>query len=175
MHKNASFSLGFIFYFLLVSLSAVLFDLSGVTTIVIMLALPIFFLARYSAAPTVLILTVTGFGIGVAILLEGIAHIYGLWTTELTSGSGLVPLGLATVTFLKVLFLVLFYELLFDDGLYEISKARSRFVEFIFFGVGALILVFIFAKVFEALSSPTAYYWLTMILFGTCVGMLTIK
>lgn len=174
MQRNTIFTIGFIFYFLIISLAAKAIGISLVTTIIVMLAFPIFVLARYSAAPSIMLFTITGFGTGVAILLEGIAHLYGLWSSSLVSEFGAVSFGLATITFMKILFLVLFYELLFDDGVYQISQARSRFVEFLFFGIAGLILVFILAKFFITYKSPEVYYWMTVVLLAASFAMLMV-
>ncbi len=178
MHRNVIFTFSLLIYFVVVATGLNVFDVSIFTAAAILLGVPVYFLGRFSAAPPAMIATITGFAAGLALILEGAAHIYGLWFIEGVPALRLfsiVPVEIIFVTILKVLFLVLLYELLFDDGFYSERKARLRFVEFGVFALGAVVLLGIHKYLFSSMSYPTAYYWIVVTLLTSSVAMLSLK
>ena len=178
MHRNVVFTFGLIVYFVVVTIALTNFDVGLFTSAIILLGLPTFLLARFSAAPSVLLLAVTCFAVGMAFLLEGAAYAYGLWYTSSSVGveiMGFLSLEIFLITLMKIIFLVLFYELLFDDGLYSLSKARNNFVEFGVFGISAAVLVGVISLLFDNFNDSNAYYWITIILLLSSLAMLSLR
>jgi hypothetical protein len=178
MHRNVIFTFGLIVYFLVVTVALYQFDASLFTSAIVLLGIPTFFLARLSAAPPVMLVTVGCFAAGVALLLEWSAYSYGLWYIANTTGIellGLISIEMLVVVICKILFLVLFYELLFDDGEYSTSNARNRLVEFGLFAVGTIMLLGVYYLFFDTLDAPTAYYWITIVLLMASLSMLAVK
>lgn len=178
MHRNVLFTFGLIVYFLTVTVGLSLFDAGFYTSIILLLGLPTVLLVRFSAAPSPMLVTVSVFGVGSALLLEGAANAYGLWylngPTDIAI-LGWITLEMLLLTAVKVVFLVLFYELLFDDSEYSISQARTRLVEFGLFVVAAVILIGSFNNIFDALSNSSAYYWITILLLFSSMAMLLVR
>lgn len=177
MHRNVIFTFGFIIYFMVASFALLQFGFGIISAAVLMLGVPIYTLAHYSAAPRAMMITVSCFAIGMSLLLEGLGHIYGLWSLVSDTGtfSGGLTFEILVVTSFKVLFLILFYELLFDDGEYSIAEARSRLSEFGLFTVAAIVLVSLFYFFYDQFAMPSMYYWLTLILLLSSVAMLTVQ
>lgn len=178
MHRNVLFTFGLIVYFIVATYGSIQFDLGILLSSLLILAIPTYFLARFSAAPPVLLVTVASFGAGMTFLFEGLGYLYGLWELSSPNGFtilGTLSIGVLVLTVLKVLFLVLFYELIFDDGEYSIALARDRVAEIGFFAIGSVILVSLFYVFFDRLSSPEMYYWITLILVGSSVSMLALR
>jgi len=178
MHRNVIFTFGFIIYFMVMAFALLQFGFGIVSAAVLMLGVPIYTLAHYSAAPRAMIITVSCFAIGMGLLLEGLGHMYGLWSLASEAGTTLpggLTLEVIIITAFKVLFLILFYELLFDDGEYSIAEARSRLAEFGLFTSGAIVLVSVFYIFYDRFSMAGTYYWLTIILLLSSVAMLTVQ
>ena len=177
MHRNIVLTFGILTYFVVATIALSVFGASLLASGIILFGFPTLFLARYSAAPQSVIMTVTAFGAGLALMLETVGHFYGLWyiqSVPVLRLFGVVPLEVILVTFLKVLFVVLLYEMLFDDGQYSRSNARTRFVSFGLFAVAALFLLAAHYFVFQSVYEPTAYYWLSAILLLTSFAMVAV-
>lgn len=139
--------------------------------------LPAYVLARYSAAPASVIIAVAVFGSGIALLLEGIAHIYGLWETTgfaQLQQFGLIPLEVLAGTVLQVLFLALLYELVFDDGIYAQVRAHVRFAAFGVFSLSVLLLIAVHHYVLAGTFLPYSYVWILCILVGASLAALAV-
>ncbi len=178
MHRNVIFTFGFIIYFMVMSFALVQFGFGVISSTVLMLGVPVYMLVHYSAAPRAMVITVSCFAIGMSLLLEGLGHSYGLWTLVSDAGTafpGGLTFEIITITSFKVLFLILFYELLFDDGEYSIAEARSRLAEFGLFAIGAMVLVSLFYIFYDKFALPSTYYWLTLILLTSSVAMLAVQ
>jgi hypothetical protein len=143
------------------------FDIGSLGTALVLYGFPAYFLARYSAAPTSVLVSVVTFGLGLTLLLEGIAHAYGIWYAvgvEELRLFGLIPLEIVVIGILQTLFLALLYELIFDNGEYSESPARHRFLSFVVFTVGVLGLLALHTFVLEYLFFSNSYLWIVGIL-----------
>lgn len=152
---------------------------AGLTLIsLILLGVPAVLLARFSAAPSPVLATVAAFAVGMTLLLEGVAYSTGLW--QFASNTGLVWFGwlsleLVLLAVLKVIFLVLFYELIFDDGVYHTRVIRGHMAEFVCFALAALVLVLVGQWWFAPTSAPETYYWIVALLLLASIAMLAVR
>lgn len=178
MHRNVIFTFILIVYCIVATVGLTQFGAGLYASLLLLLGIPIITLIRYSAAPSPVIATVTLFGVGLSLLLEGAAYAYGLWYMPSAVDAALfgwLTFGMVVLTTLKALFLVLFYELLFDDGFYRVANARERLIEFGLFAVGAVLIIGVLNVMFNALDTSRAYYWLTIALLLSSVAMLLVR
>lgn len=177
MHRNVLLFFAGCIYYSLSVYGLFSFDAGLLLSSVILFGIPAYFLARYSAAPFNVLVSVMILGAGLAILLEGIAHIYGIWYTvgvdELRL-LGLVPIEVIFSSVLQTLFLVLLYELVFDDGEYTTSHQTVRFTAFGVFFISAISLVAIHEYVLRGIFFTHSYLWIIGILIASTLATLAV-
>ncbi len=175
MHRNIVLSVLGVVYYGLCAFALSAFDIGSLGTALVLFGFPAYFLARFSAAPSAVITAVTVFGVGMAFLLEGLAHIYGIWYfvgVEELRLFGIIPPEVIIVSVLQTLFLALLYELVFDDGEYSVAPSRHRLLAFFVFVFGAIVLVAIHHFVLKTLFLSYSYIWLLLILIGCSLASL---
>ena len=177
MHRHVLLSAVGLTYFCLATFALTTFDFGLLTSSLVLFGVPAYLLARYSAAPSAVVLSVVAFGAGIAILLEGIAHIYGTWYTvgvdELRI-FGLIPLEVIVTSILQTVFLALLYELIFDDGEYSTSSETVRFTAFGVLCLCVLSLVGIHQYVFNGVYFSHSYIWILGILVSSTFATLAV-
>lgn len=142
-------------------------------TSLILFGLPSVALARFSAARSVVLLTIAMIGSGLAVLLEGIGHIYGLWQVsgaETVRLFGLIPVEAILSVILQVMFLTMLYELLFDDGQYTKSSVRARFGAIILLVGASFVLIGSHQYLFSGSDSTYFYFWILGSLLASCLA-----
>jgi hypothetical protein len=177
MHRKVLLLSIFILYFSLATFGLLVFDAGSLISALVLFGFPAMLLARFASAPQAVLITVATFGAGLSILLEGIAHTYGIWYSlgvdELRL-FGLVPIEVIIGSVIQTLFLVLLYELLFDDGTYSDAHARNRFLTFGVFAVGVLLLVAIHQYVLQGIFFTHSYIWILGILIASAIASLSV-
>jgi hypothetical protein len=158
-------------YYLCSAYALYIFGAEILLTSVVLFGIPAYFLARFSMAPTPVLVSVTLLGVSLAFVLEGVAHTSGLWYTvgvdELRIFS-LVPFEALVAMVLQVLFLSLVYEALFDDGVYTSLSAYKRYNVFGGIMVGVLLAVFAYSLLDTVLVGSDIYMLLNGALLGVC-------
>lgn len=177
MHRNVLLlAIGFVYY-ALSTYALYTFESGILLTSLVLFGLPAYILARYSAAPSAVLISVAVFGTGVAVMLEGIAHIYGIWYSlgvdELRL-FGLVPVEVIFSSIIQTLFLVLLYELIFDDGEYTTSKTSVRFISFGVFCLSVLALLGIHEYLLKGIFFTHSYIWILGILVSSTIATLAV-
>lgn len=151
------------------------FDAGLLVTAVVLFGLPALVLSHFTLAPAAVLVSVTLLGLGMATILEGVAHIYGLWyslgITELRL-FGVLPVEMVVALTLQVLAMALLYEVLFDDGTYTQKSAYERGGFFLAFGVAAVGLIVLHEYVAPTLMLAHSYLWLIGSLLAASVLML---
>jgi|GEM_PF-844702 len=154
-----------------------LFDAGLLVTQLILFGIPAYVLARATMAPSPVLVSVAAFGLGLGLLLEGVAHIYGLWysigLTELRILS-IIPLEMLFAIMLQSLFLVLAYEALFDNAQYTLRSARERLSFFGVFAIGALVLIALHYFLIDGWLLSYSYVWVIGTLVAAAVAALTL-
>jgi hypothetical protein len=177
MHRNVLLLAIASTYYFVATYALITFDVGLLFTSLTLFGLPAYLLARYSAAPGWVLLCVAVFGAGIAVLLEGIAHLYGVWYTlgvdELRL-FGLIPLEVILSTVIQTLFLALLYELIFDDGQYVTVKETERMYSFGVFTVSVLLLVGIHQYLLNGIYFSHSYIWIIGILVGSTLATLAV-
>lgn len=177
MHRTVLLIAGGITYYCVSSLALVTFDFGLLLSAIVLFGLPAYMLARYSAAPGWVLVCVAVFGAGIAILLEGIAHLYGVWYTlgvDQLRLFGLIPLEVIVSTIIQTLFLVLLYELIFDDGQYTTVKESERMYAFGVFGLSVLSLIGIHQYLLNGIYFSHSYIWIIGILVAATLATLAV-
>ncbi len=175
MHRYIVLSVVGSIYYALCAYALSLFDIGSLGTALVLFGFPAYLLAHYSAAPTSVIVSIATFGTGLALLLEGIAHVYGIWYfvgVEELRLFGIIPLEVIVVSVVQTLFLTLLYELVFDDGEYSEAPARHRYLAFLVFAVGTLSLFVFHAYVLKFMFFSHSYFWIVGILLGASLATL---
>lgn len=178
MHRNIVLTFGILAYSIVAAIALHAFDFGLLSSGIIMFGLPTFLLAHYSASPKSMLVTVTTFGFGIALILETVGYFYGLWFIQgapMLRLFGVVPTEILIVSFIKILFIVLLYELLFDDGEYSQSRAQTRFVSFGLFAVASSFLLLMHLFVFNTAYTPMMYYWLASIFVMASFAMIAVS
>jgi hypothetical protein len=175
MHRNIILLLTASVYFSLASWGLYIFDVGLLGTSLVLFGLPAYLLARYSAISSPLFLVIVLFASSMAVLLESIAHIYGIWYVlgvEEIKLFGLVPLEVLVSSIVQIIFLVLLYEFIFDDGDYAITNLHQRLVSFCLFFGSALLLVVLHIYVLGGVYTQYSYLWIVGILVASSLAML---
>jgi len=149
------------------------FDAGLLVSSLVLFGIPALALSHFTVAPPAVLISVALLGSGIAILFEGIAHIYGLWYTIGISEArlfGLVPIEVIIATTVQVLFLGLLYEVLFDNGIYTPRSAWERMLFFGVFGIAVLVLIALHQYVFLGIFLSYSYLW---IIGSVCAAALT--
>lgn len=153
------------------------FDAGVLVTALVLFALPALTLAHFTLAPPAVLLSVALLGSGIAVLLEGTAHIYGLWYSIGADTGRLFGListeSLITIT-LQVLFLGLLYEVLFDDGRYTPRSAWQRMVFFATFGVAVIVLIGMHHFLVTGTFVSYAYFWIIGVVTASALAALAL-
>lgn len=177
MHRNLLLSVGGLIYYALACYGLLVFEAPLLVSSLVLFGIPAYLLARYSAAPSNVMITVVALGAGIAVLLEGVAHIYGIWYTlgvdELRL-FGLIPIEVLFTSIVQTLFLVLLYELVFDDGLYTTSKSSGRFVAFGMFALSVIGLIAFHQYVLQGIFITHSYLWILVILGASSIASLAV-
>ncbi len=177
MHRTVLLGFSALVYYALGTYALYSFEAGLLLTSLVLFGLPSYFLARFSAAPPAVVFAVIVFGAGMGLLLEGIAHIYGIWYTlgvdELRI-FGLVPVEIILSSVLQTLFLALLYELIFDDGRYTTSSARVRFVAFGVFTAGILGLIALHHYLLHGIFFTHSYLWIIGICIASSIAALAV-
>lgn len=178
MHRTLLILTGSFAYFALAAFGLIAFHAGLLVTALALFGIPALVLARFSAAPAAVVISVMVFGAGIAVLLEGAAHIYGIWYTlgvdELRL-FGLIPLEVIATSMIETLFLVLVYELFFDDGEYTETPQQSRFAAFLGFAVLVSTLIALHVYVIHGILFTHSYLWLIGILAFSTLGTLAMQ
>jgi hypothetical protein len=175
MHRNIVLSAIGVVYYGLCAFALSAFDIGSLGTALVLFGVPAYFLARFSAAPTAVITAITIFGVGLALVLEGIAHIYGIWYfvgVEELRLFGIIPLEVIVISVVQTLFLVLLYELIFDDGEYSEAPSHHRLLAFFVFVAGALTLLALHQFVLKDIFFSHSYIWILITLLGCALATL---
>lgn len=177
MHRRVLLLLFAIVYFVLSTCALIVFDAGLIFTTAVLFGIPAYILARFSAAPAAVLVVVATFGAGISIVLEGIAHTYGIWYTigvEELRLFGLIPIEVIGTSVVQTLFLVLLYELMFDDGEYTEDTASTRFISFGVFFVGALTLLALHQYLLKGIFFAHSYVWILGILVASILSSLAV-
>lgn len=178
MHRGIVLFFSAFVYYALATFGLYVFESGVLATSIVLFGIPSYALARFSAAPTAVIVSVLTLGGGIVILLEGIAHIYGIWYTigvdELRL-FGLIPLEIIATSIIQTLFLALLYEFIFDDGEYTVSSARVRFVAFGTFFVAVIALIALHQYVLQGIFLSHSYLWILGIFVGATLATLAVE
>ncbi len=162
-------------YFGVATSALVWFDAGLLVTAVTLFGVPALALAHFTLAPAAVVLSVTFLGTGLAVMLEGVAHVYGLWyslgITELRL-FGVLPLEMIAAVTLQALFLGLLYEVLFDDGAYTETSAYKRLLYFGVFTVGAFGLIGLHVLLFKSVFFSYSYIWLVVSVVAASITMM---
>lgn len=164
-------------YYTVVTWGLYMFDAGMLTSALFLFALPSLALAHFTVAPPMVLLSVTMLGAGVSFLLEGVAHMYGLWYTFgilETRVFDLVPLEMLLTSILQTVFLCLLYEVLFDDGIYSPRSAWQRFGFFAVFSVAVVSLIGFHRYIADEIFLPYSYVWIVGILIASALAVLVL-
>ena len=178
MHRNLVLAVVAIFYYALCGYALMIFEINALTTALLFFGIPAYSLARFSAVPAAVVVAVSVFGTGIALLLEGIAHIYGIWYfvgVEELRLFGVIPLEVIAITVVQTLFLTLLYELIFDDGEYSQVHTRTRFIAFGVFAVAVLALLALHQYVLQAIFLSHSYVWILGVLCASALATLGVQ
>ena len=163
MHRNIILFFILSLYYALGTYALFSFDAGLLVTSAVLFAVPALVLAHYTMAPPAVLLSIAMLGGGIAVLLEGIAHIYGLWYSIGISEArlfGLIPIEMLLSTTVQVIFLALLYEVFFDDGIYTPRSAWHRMTFFAVFGVAVLVLLGMHQYLLDGLFLTYSYLWI---------------
>ncbi|MFT5849412.1 MAG: hypothetical protein ACI9H6_000220 [Patiriisocius sp.] len=169
MHRNVILLFVMALYYSLGTYGLVVFDAGLLVSSLVLFGIPALALARFTMAPSAVLVSVALLGGGIAVLFEGIAHIYGLWySIGITEARlfGLVPVEMLLSTTVQVVFLALLYEVLFDDGVYTPRSAWQRMTFFGVFGVAVVVLIGMHQYFVSGAFLPYSYMWIV----GTIVA-----
>jgi hypothetical protein len=163
MHRTIILLFGSSLYYALSAWALYAFHAGSLVTALVLFGIPAYAFARYSAAPAAVLVAVCTLGGGMAILLEGIAHIYGIWYSlgvEELRLFGLVPIETIASLCIQTLFLALLYEFLFDDKSYSVSHARVRYLSLLGFALCALALIALHEYLVKGIFFAHSYLWI---------------
>ncbi len=171
MHRKLIITAVASVYYVLSSYALYLFGAEILLTSLVLFGIPAYALAKFSLAPTPVLVSIILLGTGLSLLLEATAHVYGLWYTvgvdELRIFS-IVPIEALGAMVLQVLFLSLVYEALFDDGVYTTQSARKRYGVFSLLAIGVFFFIFIHSLINDRIFGSASYIWLNLSLLGAC-------
>lgn len=177
MHRHVLLAAVGLVYYALCAYALVLFQSGILLSSLMLFGVPAYILARYSAAPSNVLISVMTLGAGLSILFEGIAHIYGIWYTigvdELRI-FGLIPVEVIIASVLQLLFLVLLYELFFDDGEYTQKSVRTRYAAFGVFSIAVISLVAIHEYLLGGIFFTHSYIWLIGSMVASSIAALAV-
>lgn len=177
MHRTVLLLSVIALYYTLAAWGLYVFDAGMLVSALALFAFPALALARFTVAPPMVLLSVTMLGVGVAFLLEGIAHMYGLWYSIGVLEArvfNIVPLEMLIAIVFQVIFLSLLYEVLFDDGIYSPRSAWQRFGFFAAFSVAVVFLIGFHRYVANEIFLNYSYLWMIGILVMSAVAVLTL-
>jgi hypothetical protein len=163
MHRNIILLFILALYYALGTYALYSFDAGLLVSSLVLFGVPALALSHFTLAPPAVLISIALLGGGVAILFEGIAHIYGLWYSIGINEArlfGLVPVEMILSTTVQVIFLALLYEVFFDDGIYTPRSAWHRMTFFGVFGISVLGLLAIHQFLFDGFFLSYAYLWI---------------
>lgn len=162
-------------YYGVATVAILAFETQILMSSIVLFGLPAYVLARFSLAPFSVLLVVGLVGTGIGIMLETIAHLYGLWYTAGTNVAklfGVIPLEGVLSIVLQVVFLALIYETLFDDGVYTERSVNRRIGYFVGITTALLGLSWLGIVLKDSFFIESAYIWLLLLLMATCFVVL---
>jgi len=163
MHRNIILLTIITLYYAIGAYGLFTFDAGLLVSSVVLFGIPALALSHFTLAPPAVLVSVALFGAGIAVLFEGMAHIYGLWySLGITEARlfGLVPVEMFAAVIMQVLFLSLLYEVLFDDGVYTPRSAWERMIFFAVFGFAVIVLVAMHQYLVQGLFLSYSYIWI---------------
>lgn len=163
MHRSIIVGLISILYYAFAAYGLLMTDAGVVVTAFVLFMIPAAIMTYYSAAPRMVLLTVGLCGLGIAVLLEAMAHVYGLWYSLGIDGArlfGLVSVEMSILIVSQVVFLALLYETIFDGGDYTPHNARHRFAALLVFLGGVIGSMYVYSFVAYEFWLQYSYVWL---------------
>ncbi len=177
MHRTVLLFSILALYYGLSTVGLSMFDAGMLASTLVLFGVPALAFARFSMAPPLVLVSITMLGAGVAFLLEGIAHMYGLWYSMGILESrlfGIMPLEMLLAIVMQVLFLGLLYEVLFDDGVYTPRSAWQRIGFFAVFAVAVVMLIGIHRYIANDFFLSYSYMWIIGILVSSALTALVL-
>ena len=177
MHRNIILISILGVYYALSTYALYTFDAGLLVSSLVLFGLPALALSHFTLAPPAVLISITLLGVGVAVLFEGIAHIYGLWYSlgiDEARIFGLIPIEMIFATTMQVIFLALLYEVFFDDGVYTPRSAWHRMIFFVVFGVGVLVLLTMHHFLLNGLFLPYSYLWIIGSIIASALAALSL-
>ncbi len=177
MHRTVLLFSIIALYYSLATYGLYVFDAGLLVSALVLFGLPSLALAHFTVAPPLVVLSITMLGAGVAFLLEGIANMYGLWYSlgiSQTRLFGLMPLEMLVAIVLQMLFLVLVYEVFFDDGVYTPRSAWQRLGFFVTFAVAIVVLIGLHQYVVNGIFLEYSYVWIIGVLLLSSMAVLVL-
>lgn len=162
-------------YYCLAIFALLIFEAQVLVSSVVLFGIPAYALARFSLAPLSVIAVVALVGAGVGVLLEALAHIYGLWYTagvNVVKLFGIIPIEGVLAMTLQIVFLTLVYETMFDDGVYNLRSVHRRIGLFVGAGIGLVALAGVSIALRNVFFVESVYLWLLTALAFTCFVIL---
>lgn len=176
-HRNLVVALMWFLYYGLAAYSLHVFEAGLLISNLVLFGLPALLLIHFTVAPSQVLVAATAFGFGLGVLLEGVAGLYGLWYNTSASSlqlfSVLAPETVLVLT-LQVLFLVIIYEVLFDDIEYTLRRARERLAFFMVFAVAALGLITLHYLLAPTWQLSYSYLWVVGSLVFSALAVLSL-
>ncbi len=175
MHRQLILFSILILYYAIGIYGLYVFDAGIIVSALILFGVPSLILSRLTLAPPVVLISIALLGGGVAVLFEGIAHIYGLWYTFGIIDArlfGLVSIEMIIAIVMQVIFLALLYEIFFDDGIYTQTSAWKRMSFFGVFFVGVIGLIGIHYLLLDGLFINYSYFWIIGIVLASALAAL---
>jgi hypothetical protein len=163
MHRKLILFFIMALYYALGTYALYIFGAGLLVSTLVLFGIPALVLSHFTLAPPAVLISIALLGSGIAILFEGIAHIYGLWYSvgiEEARLFGLAPIEMLIATTLQVLFLGLLYEVMFDDGIYTPRSAWERMTFFGVFAIAVIVLVGLHQYVFSGIFLSYSYLWI---------------
>jgi hypothetical protein len=162
-------------YYGIAIFSLLIFEAQLLVSSVVLFGIPAYALARFSLAPFSVLAVVALAGAGVGVLLEALAHVYGLWYTagvNVVKLFGIIPIEGVLAMTMQIVFLTLVYETMFDDGFYSVRSVYHRMA--VFLGATAGLVAAAWASIYlrNLFFIESMYLWLLLILAVTCFTVL---
>ena len=174
MHRTIFISAATLAYYAVATYALYSFHAGLLVTALIFYGFPALLLARFTLAPPAMLLAVAFLGGGLSILLQAIAHLYGLWYVAGAAPIrlfGLVPTEQVVATALASVFLVLLYENFFDDGRYTARSARHRLIFFVLWFFGVIVLLALQQHVLGGVFVSYSFIWTLIIMIGSATAL----
>lgn len=153
-------------YYSIATIALVSTAAGSLLTALVLFGAPTVLLLWQSNAPKVLILHLVVISSTVGVLLQGFAHAGGVWFMESDSALRLfsfLPIEAVLVSAMQAAFLVVLYEVLFDDCRYSTRTLRERLAATFVLAIGGVAILFFGYIVTFGFATNFLFWWL---LFG---------